>query len=120
MDGLDLAAVPAETRSDLPRHDPRWLGEGLIVDNFAGGGGASTGIELALGRSPDVAINHDAEAVALHAANHPETLHLCQNVWKADPCEVVRQTGLSTGHVQNLKRDRSRRSVRPAEDPRAR
>ena len=63
----------------------------LIIDNFAGGGGASTGIELALGRSPDVAINHDAEAVALHAANHPDTLHLCQNVWKADPREVVRQ-----------------------------
>lgn len=64
---------------------------GLIIDNFAGGGGASTGIERALGRSPDVAINHDAEAVALHAANHPDTLHLCQNVWKADPREVVRQ-----------------------------
>jgi len=69
----------------------RWLDEGLIIDNFAGGGGASTGIEMALGRSPDVAINHDAEAVALHAANHPDTLHLCQNVWKADPREVVRQ-----------------------------
>lgn len=63
----------------------------LIIDNFAGGGGASTGIEMALGRSPDVAINHDAEAVALHALNHPDTLHLCQNVWKADPLEVVRQ-----------------------------
>lgn len=69
----------------------RWLDEGLIVDNFAGGGGASTGIERALGRSPDVAINHDAEAVALHKANHPDTLHLCQNVWKADPREVVRE-----------------------------
>lgn len=68
-----------------------WLDEGLIIDNFAGGGGASTGIEMALGRSPDVAINHDAEAVALHAANHPDTLHLCQNVWKADPRWVVRQ-----------------------------
>lgn len=63
----------------------------LIIDNFAGGGGASTGIERALGRSPDVAINHDAEAVALHAANHPDTLHLCQNVWKADPRDVVRR-----------------------------
>ncbi|WP_319798305.1 DNA cytosine methyltransferase [Nitrobacter sp.] len=67
------------------------LDRGLIIDNFAGGGGASTGIEHALGRSPDVAINHDAEAVALHAANHPDTLHLCQNVWKADPQDVVRQ-----------------------------
>ncbi len=67
------------------------LDHALIIDNFAGGGGASTGIERALGRSPDVAINHDAEAVALHRANHPDTLHLCQNVWKADPLEVVRQ-----------------------------
>jgi len=65
--------------------------DGLFIDNFAGGGGASTGIERAIGRSPDVAINHDAEAVALHALNHPETLHLCQNVWKADPIDVVRQ-----------------------------
>jgi len=67
------------------------IDDGLYIDNFAGGGGASTGIEWAIGRSPDVAINHDAEAVALHAANHPNTLHLCQNVWKADPREVVRQ-----------------------------
>lgn len=43
----------------------------MIVDSFAGGGGASLGIELALGRSPDVAINHDREAIAMHAANHP-------------------------------------------------
>lgn len=61
----------------------------LIVDNFAGGGGASTGILWATGRSPDIAINHDPEAVAMHAANHRETAHLCQNVWKADPREVV-------------------------------
>ncbi|MBR2819822.1 MAG: DNA cytosine methyltransferase [Reyranella sp.] len=67
------------------------LDDVLYIDNFAGGGGASTGIERAIGRSPDVAINHDAEAVALHELNHPETLHLCQNVWKADPREVVRQ-----------------------------
>ena len=48
----------------------------IIVDSFAGGGGASTGIELALGRSPDIAINHDAVALAMHAVNHPRTLHL--------------------------------------------
>ena len=54
----------------------------LIIDSFAGGGGASTGIELALGRSPDIAINHDAEALALHRMNHPETMHLPHNVWK--------------------------------------
>lgn len=61
----------------------------LIVDNFAGGGGASTGIYLGLGRHPDIAINHSPEAVALHRANHPETEHLCQNVWKTDPADVV-------------------------------
>ena len=62
------------------------IGRGeLIVDNFAGGGGASTGILWALGRGPDVAINHDPEAMAMHAANHPATRHLCQSVWKADP-----------------------------------
>ncbi|MCP4564042.1 MAG: hypothetical protein GY873_30220 [Bosea sp.] len=61
----------------------------LIVDSFAGGGGASTGIELALGRSPDIAINHDAEALALHRINHPETLHLPHNVWKVDPVAVT-------------------------------
>lgn len=66
---------------------------GLIIDNFAGGGGASTGIEMALGRSPDVAINHDPEAVAMHLANHPETKHYCQNIWQADPVDVVKEAG---------------------------
>lgn len=60
----------------------------LIVDSFAGGGGASLGISWALGRGPDVAINHDAEAIALHAANHPDTHHYCENVWKVDPREA--------------------------------
>jgi DNA (cytosine-5)-methyltransferase 1 len=66
---------------------------GLVIDNFAGGGGASTGIEAALGRSIDVAINHDAEAVAMHQANHPGTCHHCQSVWKADPRDVVAEAG---------------------------
>lgn len=61
----------------------------LVVDNFAGGGGASLGIEQALGRSPDIAINHDPEAVAMHRANHPDTRHLCQSVWKANPYDVA-------------------------------
>lgn len=61
----------------------------LIIDSFAGGGGASTGIEMALGRSPDVAINHSAAALALHAANHPETLHLDSNIWDVDPLTVT-------------------------------
>jgi len=57
----------------------------LIIDNFAGGGGASTGIELALGRSPDIAINHSPVAVAMHTANHPATQHYCEDVWAVDP-----------------------------------
>jgi DNA (cytosine-5)-methyltransferase 1 len=61
----------------------------VIVDNFAGGGGASTGIELALGRSPDIAVNHDPTAIAMHAANHPETRHLCGDVWDVDPAGVT-------------------------------
>lgn len=59
--------------------------DGLIVDSFAGGGGASLGIEMATGRSPDVAINHDAEAIAMHAVNHPSTKHYVQDVWAVDP-----------------------------------
>ncbi|MDK8874722.1 DNA cytosine methyltransferase [Paracoccus sp. SSJ] len=62
----------------------------LIIDSFAGGGGASTGIEMALGRSPDVAINHSAKALALHAANHPETLHLDSNIWDVEPLAVTK------------------------------
>ena len=64
--------------------------EGLIVDSFAGGGGASTGIEWALGRSPDIAVNHDPEAIAMHQANHPATKHFCESVWDVDPVTVCR------------------------------
>lgn len=60
----------------------------LIVDNFAGGGGASTGIELATGYSVDVAINHDPEAIKMHRANHPNTKHYCEDVWQVDPVEA--------------------------------
>lgn len=68
----------------------------LIVDSFAGGGGASLGIAIALGRAPDIAINHDAAAIAMHAANHPETKHFTEDVWKVDPRSVTkgRQVGL--------------------------
>jgi DNA (cytosine-5)-methyltransferase 1 len=68
----------------------------IIVDSFAGGGGASLGIEMALGRSPDIAINHDAEAIAMHARNHPTTKHYCEDVWKVSPREAVagRKVGL--------------------------
>lgn len=67
-----------------------YCGEPIIIDSFAGGGGASTGIEQALGRSPDYAINHNAAALALHAVNHPETVHLSANVYKIDPLDYLR------------------------------
>ena len=60
----------------------------IVVDNFAGGGGASTGIEIAIGRSVDVAINHDPAAIAMHRANHPTTEHYTEDVWKVDPVEA--------------------------------
>jgi len=63
-------------------------GRGLVVDNFAGGGGASTGIEMATGRSPDIAINHDPDAIAMHKANHPDSKHYCEDVWQVDPEEA--------------------------------
>lgn len=62
---------------------------GVIVDNFAGGGGASAGIEAALGRSPDLAINHNPIALGVHAANHPTTRHLVESVWHVDPVEAT-------------------------------
>ena len=61
---------------------------GLVIDNFAGGGGASTGIEMAIGRSVDVAINHDPAAIAMHRANHPDTKHYIEDVWDVNPVEV--------------------------------
>lgn len=69
----------------------------IIVDNFAGGGGASTGIELATGRSVDIAINHDQAAIAMHEANHPSTEHYCESVWDVVPRDATRgrQVGLA-------------------------
>lgn len=60
----------------------------IIVDNFAGGGGASTGIELAIGRAVDIAINHDPAAIKMHEVNHPKTKHYCESVWDVDPVEA--------------------------------
>jgi DNA (cytosine-5)-methyltransferase 1 len=62
----------------------------LIVDLFAGGGGASLGIRMAMGRDPDIAINHDAAAIAMHAANHPGTLHYHQDVWSVLPRQATK------------------------------
>lgn len=69
----------------------------LVVDNFAGGGGASTGIEAALGRPADIAINHDPVAISMHRVNHPRTKHFCENIWDVDPREACgsRPVGLA-------------------------
>ena len=81
LDGSALFAEP-------PQRVPREL-RPLVADSFAGGGGASTGIAAALGREPDVAINHDEVALAMHEANHPQTRHLTSNVWQVDPADLV-------------------------------
>lgn len=69
----------------------------ITVDNFAGGGGASMGIELGLGRPVDIAINHDIDAIRMHEVNHPHTRHFCESVWDIDPVEVTqgRPVGLA-------------------------
>ncbi|MGM9615697.1 MAG: DNA cytosine methyltransferase [Oscillospiraceae bacterium] len=69
----------------------------IIVDNFAGGGGASTGIELALGKPVTIAINHDPAAILMHKTNHPHTIHFQASVWDVDPMEVCggRPVGLA-------------------------
>ncbi|MEA4875306.1 DNA cytosine methyltransferase [Anaerorhabdus sp.] len=69
------------------KNSPRLFDE-LIIDNFAGGGGASTGIELALGRPVDIAINHDPDAIEMHKMNHPYTKHYCESVWDINPVKV--------------------------------
>lgn len=61
----------------------------MLVDSFAGGGGASTGIRMAMGREVDIAINHDPEAISLHAVNHPNAIHYCESVYKVDPVEAT-------------------------------
>jgi len=66
------------------------LGDEQLADNFAGGGGASTAIGMAYGREPDIAINHDGEALCMHAANHPTTLHCREDVFLIDPAKVTK------------------------------
>lgn len=72
------------------------LADELVIDLFAGGGGASTGIEQAIGRHVDIAVNHDPEAVSLHQANHPQTLHYVSDVFEVEPRAVThgRSVGL--------------------------
>lgn len=74
-------------RDNLTQHLP--FARELIIDNFAGGGGTSTGLEAAFGRPVDIAINHDPEALAMHALNHPYTRHHCESVWDVDPIAVT-------------------------------
>lgn len=82
------------------RRDPITCGgleaDELVIDNFAGGGGTTEGLEQAFGRPVDIAINHDPEALAMHAINHPLTQHLCEDVWDVDPVAVTkgRRVGL--------------------------
>lgn len=79
------------TASEQYRGTPQltWNFGELVVDNFAGGGGASTGIEMGLGRPVDIAINHDPLAISMHTVNHPQTRHYLDNVWQVDPREVT-------------------------------
>ncbi|WP_304680358.1 DNA cytosine methyltransferase [uncultured Desulfovibrio sp.] len=72
---------------------------GLIVDLFAGGGGASTGLAWALGRDPDIAINHDAQALSMHAANHPKTRHLLNDITRILPLEATRGRPVDVLHA---------------------
>ena len=82
---LDLPFPPPAVS---PRRGRARVERGLIVDSFCGGGGASTGIERALGRPVDIAINHDEAAIEMHTANHPRTKHFHESVWKVDPIEA--------------------------------
>lgn len=71
----------------------------IVVDLFAGGGGASEALRQALGRDPDIAINHDRWAIGMHAANHPYTRHLCEDVWHADPVREVASRAVGWMHA---------------------
>lgn len=75
------------------------LGHELVIDLFAGGGGTSLGIEMGLGRSVDIAVNHDPQAVALHKVNHPNTEHFCESVFKVDPRRVTRDQPVGLLHA---------------------
>lgn len=79
---LVFNAQPGQQELHLP--------QALLVDNFAGGGGASTGFELATGRPVDIAINHNMEALSMHSINHPHTDHYCESVWDVDPIKVCK------------------------------
>lgn len=83
-----LTLPHCEFRSGARKSSRVW--QELIVDNFAGGGGASLGIERGAGRAVDISINHDASAVEMHRLNHPATRHFCEDVWEVNPLKVTR------------------------------
>src|SRR3954454_7344879 len=64
--------------------------DGLVIDSFAGGGGASLGVAWATGRAPDIALNHDPIALAMHAKNHPDTLHVCEDAYRTDLRKITK------------------------------
>jgi DNA (cytosine-5)-methyltransferase 1 len=74
------------------------LPNALIVDNFAGGGGASMGLEMAFNRPVDIAINHNPEAISMHQANHPDTEHYCESVWDVDPIKATHGLPVEWAH----------------------
>ncbi len=99
-----------------PANIERLRHTGLLVDLFAGGGGASIGIEAAFGRPLDIALNHDPFALALHAANHPRTVHYCQAIEDADPAHIIGDREVFYLHASPscTQFSRSRRAI-PAE-----
>jgi len=110
----------ADTRAYRPNNDNRpfrasyeLADDEIVVDSFAGAGGMSCGIELAIGRSPDVAINHDPVAIATHEANHPETKHYSASVYALDPREVAagRPVGIFWGSPDCRSHSRARGSA---------
>ncbi|RJF80911.1 DNA cytosine methyltransferase [Azospirillum cavernae] len=86
MDGLLFELPPTRSRRTPFREASN---DEIIVVGFAGGGGTCEGIKMALGRSPDEALNHNEDAVSMHAVNHPDTRHWCQNIWQAEPALVA-------------------------------
>ncbi|MEK0212437.1 DNA (cytosine-5-)-methyltransferase [Acinetobacter junii] len=89
--------------------------KGLIIDNFAGGGGASTGLEQAFGRAVDFAINHDQFALAMHRINHPDTKHLCENVWDIQPGELCKDDVLAAWFSPDCRHFSKAKGAKPVE-----
>lgn len=94
---MKILVAPVTSRPRKGHRPASGLFDELIVDNFAGGGGASMGIEIAVGRAVDIAVNHDPASVEMHGANHPATRHYCESVWDVDPVEATggRPVGLA-------------------------